>query len=171
MNTKLQAVLNFCTENKLTVNIKKKTNYMIIKSSRKKIPNIELPQFKQTEYIKYLGVYIDENLTWDKQINFILSKISKNNGIIRRLRHYVNLKTLQSLYYTLIYPYFSYGILSWDSTYKTKLSRICTAQNKCYSIRSLFFANQRETANPLYTILEFLTFENIQSINTLLQNP
>ena len=158
MNSELKRVLNYCATNKLSVNYKK-THYMIIKSNRKKINDIRLLQFEQKDHIKYLGIYIDHHLSWEKQIKFIQNKISKNIGIIRKLRHYVNLNTLRNLYYALIYPYLTYGILSWGSTYKTKLTKICTTQNK--GIRNIFFANQQEHAAPLYSILDILTFENI----------
>lgn len=159
MNSEIKNILRYCATNKLTVNVKK-TNFMIIKSNRKKIPhNFKLLDFEQKEYIKYLGIYIDQHLSWSKQIQFVQSKLSKNIGILRKLRYFVNLRTLRNLYFSLIYPYLSYGILTWGSTYKTKLTKICTNQNKC--IRSIFFANQREHAAPLYNILDILTFQNI----------
>ena len=49
--------------------------------------------------------------------------------------------------------------MSWGSTYKSRLSKIKTKQNKC--IRCLFFAHSREKASPYFNLLELLTLENI----------
>lgn len=158
INTELNNVYQYCAANKLTINFKK-TNYMIIKSAKKNNADINIQQIEQKEFVKYLGIYIDQHLSWEQQIKFVHSKISKNVGIISRLRHYMSLKTLVNIYYSLIYPYLSYGILSWGSTYKTKLARICSMQNKC--IRNIFFTNRYEHALPLYNVLNLLIFNNI----------
>ena len=53
--------------------------------------------------IKYLGIMIDSHLNWKSQVNYISEKIKRNIGILFKLHHYVNLKTLTNLYYSLIY--------------------------------------------------------------------
>ena len=157
MNDELKLVLKYCVINKLSVNFKK-TNYMLISSSRKKA-QINIHNIERKSYIKYLGIYIDEHLTWEPQIQHINNKLAKNIGIINKLRYYLDLHMLKQLYYTLIYPYLNYGLMSWGSTYKTRLTKVCTKQNKC--IRSIFFAHGRESAGPYYNLLEILKLENV----------
>ena len=70
--------------------------------------------------VKYLGVMIDKSLTWN--IAFICSRISRNIGIISKLRHYLSIQQLKQLYYNLIYPYMSYIILALGSVYKTHMN-------------------------------------------------
>ena len=53
--------------------------------------------------IKYIGIMIDSHLNWKSQVNYISEKIKRNIGILFKLHHYVNLKTLTNLYYSLIY--------------------------------------------------------------------
>ena len=48
-------------------------------------------------YIKYLGIMIDSHLNWKSQVSYISKKIKRNVGILSKLRHYVNLKTLTNL--------------------------------------------------------------------------
>jgi hypothetical protein len=105
---------------------------------------------EQKSYVNYLGVYLDEYLNWDHQIKHVNVKINKNYGIINKLRYYVDWKMLKQLYFTLIYSYFNYGIMSWGNTYASKLTKICTKQNKC--IRSIFFARSRENASIYYKL-------------------
>ena len=90
----------------------KKTNFMLITNSNKKIRDIQIKNIEKRDFIKYLGIYIDKNLNWDYQIKHVNNKIAKNTGIINKLRYYLDLKTLKQLYYTLIYPYLNYGLMS-----------------------------------------------------------
>ena len=66
---------------------------------------------------------------------------------------------LKQLYYTLIYPYLNYGLMSWGNTYRTNLNKIRSAQNAC--VKSIFFASKRENATPYYNLLKILKFDNI----------
>ena len=109
--------------------------------------------------IKYLGVFIDQNLYWGPQIQHINNKLMKNVGIINKLRYYVDIHTLKQLYYSLIYPYLTYGITSWGSACKTRIHKIKTKQNRC--ARSIFFARSRDSAMSYLSLLEILTLENI----------
>ena len=114
---------------------------------------------EQKSQIKYLGVFIDEHLKWDAQLQHINNKITKNIGILFKLRYYVPMSTLKQLHYTLIYPYLMYGLMSWGTAYQTKLNKIKISQNNC--IRCIFFASKRESPTPYYTLLEILKLENV----------
>jgi hypothetical protein len=83
MNEELQNILQYRNVNKLSINIKK-TNFMVITSHRKTC-HIKIGNFEQKSYIKYLGIYIDQNLSWHQQISHVYNKIVKNTGIISKL--------------------------------------------------------------------------------------
>ena len=127
---------------------------MIIKSSRKQCTKINIHNIEQKTYIKYLGIYLDEILSWEAQIKHV-NKLSKNIRIINKLGYYLDINMLKQLYYTLIYPYLSYGVMSWGNTYPTKLTKIQTEQNKC------IFANSKEKAIRYFKLLEILQLYNI----------
>ena len=136
-------VLKFCAANMLSINFKN-TNYMIITSPNKKTSiRITACNTEQKSQIKYLDVLIDEHLKWDAQLQHINNKMTKNIGILFKLRHYMPISTLKRLYYTLIYPYLTYGLMSWGTTYQNKLNKIKVSQNNC--IHCIFFANKRES--------------------------
>ncbi len=158
MNEEIQALLKYCAIKKLSVNFKK-TNYIVFRSPKRKNITIHLKNITQESHVKYLGVYLDENFSWEHQIKHINIKVNKNIGIINKLIYYVDLKMFKQLYYTLIYPYLNYDIMSWGNTYTSKLTKIRTKQNKC--IRSIFFAYWRENASPYYKLLGILKFDNI----------
>ena len=77
--------------NQLTLNLKK-TNYIIFKSEY---------EIKQEHNTKFLGVMIDEQLTWKNHI----CEIAKTVGILCKARHFIEKDLLLSPYYPLIYPH------------------------------------------------------------------
>ena len=156
MNEELKLVFKYCTTNKLSINLAK-TNYMVISSSRLD-GSLHIHNIERKSQIKYLGVYIDQNLHWGPQIQHINDKLVKNVVIINKLRYYVDLRTLRQLFFSFIYPYLTYGITSWGSACKTRLHKTQTKQNKC--VRSMFFVYSRDNAVPYVNHLEILTLEN-----------
>ena len=158
MNEELTHILQYCRTNKLSIN-HKKTNYMLLKSTNKKTRPININHIEEKSYIKYLGVYIDNNLKWTQHINHVKSKIAKNTGVLNKLRYFIDLRMLKQLYYTLIYPYLNYGLMSWGNTYTTNLNKIRSSQNAC--VKSIFFAPKRENVTPYYNLLKILKFSNM----------
>ena len=103
---------------------------------------------------------INSHLNWKSQVNYISQKIKRNIGILSKLRHYVNLKTLTNLYYSLIYPFLTYGITAWGNTYKSTLTPIITDLQKRV-LRIITFSNYNDHSNPLFKALEIIKFEDI----------
>ena len=61
---------------------------MLISSTRKSV-HININNIECKPLVKYLGVYLDEHLNWDPQIQHVNSKIAKNIGIIYKLWNYM----------------------------------------------------------------------------------
>ena len=80
-----------------------------------------------------MGVIIDQHLTWHEHITLITKKISKNLGVLARIRHNIPFQSLISLYYTLIYPYLSYCNIVWGHNFKSYLHNI-TLQKRAVRI-------------------------------------
>ena len=104
INIELQTVCYWLKANKLTIN-DKNSNFFTFRPSKKKLSyHINVRIYDNTsnghtsleckDYVKFLGVLIDKNLTWKFHIDYIASKISSVVGIITRLRHYVPLNIL-----------------------------------------------------------------------------
>ena len=87
MNKELEIINNWFKANLLSLNITK-TSYVI--SGNKKCHDINI--FVQNTSLsrqfetKFLGVILSSNLKWNKHIEVICSKISKNLGIISNIR-------------------------------------------------------------------------------------
>ena len=55
-------------------------------------------KIKHESSVKFLGVIIDENITWNKHIELVENKISKNIGILYKPSHYLDKKSLKSIF-------------------------------------------------------------------------
>ena len=101
-----------------------KTKIVIFKCKNKSLDSqitikINNDIIKQVPSVKFLGVTLDQKLTWTNHINSVLKSITKSTGMIAKLRHYTNKNTLKLIYYALVYPYLTYGNLIWGNTYPT----------------------------------------------------
>ena len=108
-------------------------------------------------YVKYLGVLIDENLSWKYHIAHIASKISKTIGIIASLKHFVPLNTLHHIYISLIQPYLLYGIVAWGQAAKTYKNKILILQKR--ALRLMFFGDYNSHAVPYFVSSSFLPLD------------
>ena len=91
---------------------------------------------------------IDNHLSWKHHINYVALKISRNIGILSKLRHFVPPKTLFGIYNSLIFPYLSYGLVAWGQAAKTHLEKLLTLQKR--AVRLINFAPFRSHAVPYF---------------------
>ena len=128
INSEMLELSDWFKANKLSLNVKK-SNYVIFKARQRREEfdlNIEINGHKMTRVkeVTFLGVILDENLSWKPHISHIACKISESIGMIGRSSPCLTKLALKTLYYSLVYPYFQYCIIVWGSTYPTNLNRL-----------------------------------------------
>ena len=69
------------------------------------------------------------------------------------------------LYYSLIYPFLTYGIQVWGLTYPTYLKPVTTLQKRV--VRIMTFSDPRSHSEPLLKSLRLLKFSNIIHLEIL----
>ena len=154
MNNELRKIASWLSANKLSLNIKK-IHFIIFKSRGKK-PNqnvsvkINGQAIEQVKNIKFLGLDIDDELTWKYHIDQVVNKISKMTGIMAKARHYISLETLQTIYNTMVYPSSRYCNIIWSSTYPTRLKSIFMIQKK--TVRIMTFS--KSSTESYYQLLQ-----------------
>ena len=166
LNDQLHNVSTWLKANKLSINVKK-TKLMIFRPRQKTLPItrqiiIENNVLEQVDNTKFLGVYIDQHLTWKTHVNFIAAKISKSVGLLYKAKYYLPSKSLLTLYYALIYPYLTYCNLIWASTYVTNLQRIYLLQKR--AVRAISKADYKASSKPLFANLKILDVFSIYSL-------
>ena len=98
-------------------------------------------------------------LPWKHHIDLAASKAASSVGISYKLRPYLSQKTLIGLYYTFLYPYFTYCNEIWGNACKTYLSRLIMIQKR--AIRLICYKGKYAPTNKIF---KELTILNISSI-------
>ena len=87
------------------------------------------------ESVKYLGVKIDTTPCWQYHVNDLSIKLNRANALLFRMRKYVSLKELKSIYFAIFDSYLSYYCLAWAQNRST-IQRILILQKK--AVRLIF---------------------------------
>ena len=104
VNRKLKLLSPWLRSNKLISLNETKTELVIFRSPRKNLPrepDIRINnnyKLKLHSHVKYLGVFIDEVLSWNKQIEPICMRLARANGILSKLRYFVPVYLLYLFY-------------------------------------------------------------------------
>ena len=168
LNMELDKVTTWFKANKLSLN-HSKANFKVFTSSTRplgdlntiRIDNIVISRVHST---KFLGVIIDDKLTWSDHITTITKTVSRNTGILAKLRVFIPLSTLFSLYNTLILPHLTYCNIVWAHTSNSKLHSLFVVQKR--AIRICTSAHPRDHTAPLFARLNTLTLSDINKLHT-----
>lgn len=158
VNKELKNIYLWLTSNKLTLN-PKKSNFVIFHPRQKKInyqPEIYICDnesgsripLERKDYIKYLGILIDKNLSWKMHIHNITTKISRTVGLLAKIRHFAPFQILLQIYQSLILPIISYGLPVWGQACKSYTDKVLLLQKR--ALRLIFFADYKQHALPLF---------------------
>ena len=171
LNLELTKYIEWMNTNKLLVNCSK-TNFMIFKKKRNDL-TVDIPDvifggevIQRVSTVKFLGVILDDTLSWSPHINHVKNKVAKGMGIISKLRKCLNSKTLMTLYYSFLYPHFIYCIEVWGCTYHSYLDPIFKLQKRTICIiHSLPF---RQDVSDILKFSKILTFHQLYIFFTCL---
>ena len=105
-------------------------------------------EIKHTTCTKYLGVYIDEYLSWTEHIHNLEMKLSRSVAMFYRIRYYLSNNALRSVYYSLAYSHLQYAIAVWGVAGKTDLKRLNVLHNKV--LRAMTYSSYKSRVSPLY---------------------
>ena len=149
--------------NKLSVNVSK-TKYILFKTAQSKVTTkkqtltLRQNKLEQVECIKFLGVYIQEHLSWSRHINHLISKLRSVLGTVVKVKSLLNKRSLL-LYHSLINSQHSYCILNWCFGNKTFVKRL---QGLCYKFVKLVFSfNSSSTVCDIMKENKLLTIEQL----------
>ena len=167
MSNELDKLYAWFTVNKLSLNISK-TNYILFGRRRCIADNVSITMGKspisRVKVNKFLGVNIDENLTWKDHISVVKSKLSKTIGIMYRASTFLNQSSLFTLYCSLFLPYMTYCLEIWGNTYKSNTLCIFILQKKV--LRIIIGANRYDHTNCIFYNLRILKFYDLVKLRT-----
>ena len=112
---------------------------------------------------KYLGVIIDEHLSFNEYMNTLKQKRDRANVVLAKFRYYVTADVLKTIYYAF---FDSHLTLSWGHVQNKTFDMIQRAQNKAFRIIS--FKQFMEPSEPLYNQLKINSLKNNVILNNCL---
>lgn len=180
INKELTLLKNWLDINLLSLNLTK-TNYVEFSISSKsninnnvKIHRCDCTNFykcacsiiERATFVKYLGLYIDENLKWKEHIEYISKKFRQVMPKFFLTRHILNRDTKKLLYSALIESNLRYCIVFWGSAYNNVIHQIQVIQNILLKI--LYCKPRLFPTQDLFETTNLMTVRNLHFYESLL---
>ena len=103
---------------------------------------------------KFLGVHIDDSVNFKCHIDHLVNKLSKYIGLFYKIRHFLPLSALLTLYKTLFEPHLNYCNVIWCNTFTSHLTKLVSLQKKV--IRALSWSEINSPTHPLFHRFQLL---------------
>ena len=161
INKELEKISTWLQVNKLTLNVAK-SKFMMFSSKKKlkKLPNLTLKLsgtiIERVDSFNFLGLLIDETLSWNPHKKHISIKISQTIGILKKLKKSLPTHILKTLYNSMILSKLNYGLLVWGHGNTTNILKL---QKK--AIRTITNSKYNAHTDPLFKKLGILKINDI----------
>ena len=169
INDELVHVSDWLTANKLSLNVKK-SNVLVFRTKNSPITRkirikINGTDAEEKNDAKYLGVMIDNKLSYVSHINHVKAKLTKGNAILAKVRHFVPHNLLKNTYHAHFQPHLDYGLTVWGHAAPTNLDVINRQQRKAIRIMSFKKSDFKET-DQLFKNNEILPLSSCRDLNS-----
>ena len=119
---------------------------------------------EQVTYTKFLGVTIDENLTWREHITMVETKVSKSIAVLYKTMQVLDCQALHILYQSLVEPHMSYCCEIWGSTYQSRLKKLFLLQK----IRIIYNLNYLDHTSVFFHSSKILKLHDLVTYKTMI---
>ena len=165
INKELEKIYNWLAVNKLSLNARK-TKFMIFHTPGTKlnyIPKIFINgvNIERVQNFNFLGLTINENLSWKPHVDKIANKLSKYSGVLSRLKHFLPPYILKTIYCSIVQSNLNYSLLVWGYDCK----RLVILQKKI--IRIICCSKYNSHTEPLFKKLGLLNITDMMKHNAL----
>ena len=139
-----------------------KTELVIFRHQRKKLDTeiktkLNRKRLYPSQSVRYFGIKIDQNLNRKDHINDIGVKLNRANALQFKIRNFVNIVILKTIYFAIFHSYINYASLVWAQN-SNAMSRILTLQKK--AMRIITFQSRNCHSGPLFFKLKLLKFND-----------
>ena len=163
VNVDLKNLVNWLNANKISLT-GKKTEMVISKSKIKKFNNtvkIKLSGKRTypTASVRYLGVKIDQHLSWQHDINDLSAKLNRANALLFKIRKFVDNKILRSIYFAISESNLNYCSLVWAQNYNAiAINHLVILKKK--ALRIMNYQPRNSFTSSLFRKAAFLKFKD-----------
>lgn len=181
----LAKVSQWLNNNMLTLNLQK-TNFVCFAPYNKSQPatdfiiklhnfsscnsnytNCSCPAINKVSCVKYLGVMVDQRLSWHPHLELTMSRVRKLIWVFKTLRHVMDADILNKAYTALAQSIITYCIPVWGGANKTKFLDLERAQRSL--IKVMYFKPYRFPTDSLYAISNLLSVRKLYILHLILK--
>jgi len=169
-NNEIAKLCNWFAANKLALNTTK-TKYTMFRPHNTKlklaennlqlsmngIPLSRVGNNLPDTSMKFLGIIMDEHITWNKHIDMIRIKLSRSIFALNRVKHIFPFDIMKSLYFSLVHCHITYGIIAWGNS--KSIRKIEILQKR--AVRIINNKPYRAHTEPLFKLNNILTVKDI----------
>jgi hypothetical protein len=105
---------------------------------------------ENADHCQYLGIKLQEDLRWNRQVDHASGKATKILNFIRRNFYHTSAATKEKLYLTLVRPHLDYASAAWDPYTSKNTKRLQIVQNRA----ARFVTNSYERDFSYYKVIE-----------------
>ena len=139
MEEDLKHIIDWFRANLLTLNLDKTVCilFSVNTSSNQSYIELDLGEHKliNVPYVKFLGLWLDQNLQWNKHLSTLIMKIKRNTNLLQIGSKFLNKDSKKLVYYAHIHSHITYGLVVWgnmiDQTQKAKLQK---SMDRCFKL-------------------------------------
>ena len=163
INDELKLIFDWLCANRLSLNVAK-TEFIIFRPPRKKLEQrvyLKLNGVKiyESTKIKYLGIILDNRLTWKHHVHELSKKLNRAVGMIYKIRDNCSDSVLRSLYFSLFNSHLTYALSVWGNCDAIHSNKLLLLQKKI--VRAISFAKFHDPSKPLFKELNILSFDDL----------
>jgi hypothetical protein len=114
--------------------------------------------------IKFLGLTLDNSLSWKKHVEAIIPKLSAATFAMRVVNPFLSLDSLKLIYYSYFHSILSYGIIFWGNTPHSNV--IFKIQKKI--VRIMTGIRNRDSCREYFKRLKILPLQSQYLLSLLL---
>ena len=163
VNTELESLDDYFKANKLKLNtdktklvcFRKKGSSFALEDLNITVNQTKLQCEKDTTF---LGITLDEHLTWETHCNNVANKMSRNTGVLNRVKNVLPTASLLTIYNSLIASHLIYGLEVWGASTAKNMKRIIGIQKK--AVRTITKSHFLAHSEPRMKSLKILKVDD-----------
>ena len=167
INQELKKVVKWLRINRLSLNVSKSSYTVFSNCSQTALPQIIIDDISLEHSLctKFLGILVDSKLNFASHIRNVCTKVSRAIGICNKLVTILPFHILRKLFFTLIYPFVTYGTEIWGHSPSAQVKRLSKKIDKSVKLlgneRVLSANYQKLNTLPLAKICQLFTLVRV----------
>ena len=130
----MKRLINWFKANKLTLNLDKTVCLLFQKNGQRQEIEIDLDsiKIKNSRLVKFLGMWLDEYITWNTHIQKLLLRTTRNSNLLKYGQNMMPVETKKLIYHAHIGSHLQYGMLLWGNGINNEqMNKLQKVQNLC----------------------------------------